>query len=89
MSQFKVRPSATFEGKKVPAPTDARYTMTIDFLHNGQIRMTGPLTQPKLCNAMLQDALKIVNEHYPASVKKLDGENSVIVPDRQIILPGV
>ena len=61
--------------------------LKIQILHNGQVRLEGPLTNKKLCEAMLMDAMKVVNHFSAQSEEQEKAENLIIEPDKKIILP--
>lgn len=50
--------------------------LVITLQANGQLNVTGPITNKLLCYGMLESAKMVIQEYKPGK------ENSIVVPDR-------
>jgi len=59
----------------------------IELLSNGQIKVTAPLSNPKACMAMLDEAAKVIQKLIPESEAEEQGKLKVTIVERKLILP--
>jgi len=63
--------------------------LTITILKNGQTKVTGPLNNRALCEAILQDAYNMIKEYSPKSEEEEHKPDAgIVVETPRIILPG-
>lgn len=60
----------------------------IKLLNTGQVQVTGPLGQTKLCEEMLNESFKVVRSFKAETQAQEEGGTAdILVPESRIILP--
>lgn len=63
--------------------------MTITVMKDGQTKVTGPLGNRALCEAILQDAANVIKAYSPKSeAEEQKPDAGIIVEQPRIIVPG-